>query len=298
MIRLEDILREMIEEKEDRCLRITRCEYDEPSTHRSGAIVRCGQGKIWEGLKEANVINVPEEVLSKLDDVYEYTKSNLKKLKNEASQDYEDPLIVSKYNKIFKFNDLSGKEIQVSIGYYNNPDDLGAGRMDTINDVMLINLAFFGDKENFLELGEHELVHAMDPKVRDVKLMGREFAKKGAAPDQMDKYLKSPWEFDAFTSTLINKLKKSRSKLADKSEFDDGMKQLLSALKNKSVEDIISDDELRRNAWFFSNKEWKEENWPNIAYEFQKEIERMKTWTSKPSLYKRFLQRYANVVLK
>jgi hypothetical protein len=252
--------------------------------------------KLIDILKEANIIKVPEEVLSQLEDVYNYTKSNIDKLKETAPEDYNSPLIIPRYNKYFKFNDLSGKEIQVSIGYYNNPTDLGAGRMNTIDDIMLINLAFFGDKEDFLELGEHELVHAMDPKLRDIELMGREYAKKGAEPDQMDKYLKSPWEFDAFTSYLINKLKRSRSRIDDKDYFDKNIKQLLSALKNKSVEEIINDDELLRNAWFFSNKEWKEENWSNVLYEFQKEMERMKAWASKPTLYKKFLQRYANVV--
>ena len=42
----------MIEEKDDRCLRIARRKYDKPSAYRSGAIVRCRQGKIWKGIKE------------------------------------------------------------------------------------------------------------------------------------------------------------------------------------------------------------------------------------------------------
>jgi len=52
MIKLSDILNEIIEEKEDRCLRIARRKYDKPSAYRSGAIVRCRQGKIWKDLKE------------------------------------------------------------------------------------------------------------------------------------------------------------------------------------------------------------------------------------------------------
>lgn len=52
MIKLVDILNEVIEEKDDRCLRIARRKYDKPSAYRSGAIVRCRQGKIWKGLKE------------------------------------------------------------------------------------------------------------------------------------------------------------------------------------------------------------------------------------------------------
>jgi hypothetical protein len=52
MIKLLDILNEILEEKDDRCLRIARRKFDKPSAYRSGAIVRCRKGKIWKGLKE------------------------------------------------------------------------------------------------------------------------------------------------------------------------------------------------------------------------------------------------------
>jgi len=65
MIKLGDILNEIIEEKDDRCLRIARRKYDKPSAYRSGAIVRCRQGKIWKGLKEED-----------LKDSISYTKPN------------------------------------------------------------------------------------------------------------------------------------------------------------------------------------------------------------------------------
>ena len=44
--------------------------------------------------------------------------------------------------------------------------------MDTINDILLINLTYFNtdDLEEFVDTIEHELVHAMDPKVRDQRL--------------------------------------------------------------------------------------------------------------------------------
>jgi hypothetical protein len=40
--------------KEDRCLRIARRKFDKSSAYRSGAIVRCRQGKIWKDLKETD----------------------------------------------------------------------------------------------------------------------------------------------------------------------------------------------------------------------------------------------------
>ena len=53
MIRLIDILREsLLEKKEDRCKRIADRKYDKPSAYKSGAIVRCRQGKIWKDIKE------------------------------------------------------------------------------------------------------------------------------------------------------------------------------------------------------------------------------------------------------
>jgi hypothetical protein len=56
MIKLVDILVEsVLEEKKDRCHRIADRRYDKPSAYKSGAIVRCRQGKIWKKLKEASL---------------------------------------------------------------------------------------------------------------------------------------------------------------------------------------------------------------------------------------------------
>lgn len=48
-------LQDLDEEKADRCLRIARRKYDKPSAYRSGAIVKCRQGKIWKGLNENDI---------------------------------------------------------------------------------------------------------------------------------------------------------------------------------------------------------------------------------------------------
>jgi hypothetical protein len=55
VVKLLDLLNQILSEerkKADRCLRIARRKYDKSSAYRSGAIVRCRQGKIWKGLKE------------------------------------------------------------------------------------------------------------------------------------------------------------------------------------------------------------------------------------------------------
>lgn len=38
--------------KRDRCLRIADRKFEKPSAYKSGAVVRCRQGKIWKGVKE------------------------------------------------------------------------------------------------------------------------------------------------------------------------------------------------------------------------------------------------------
>jgi hypothetical protein len=58
MIKLTDILLEMLEEKKaDRCKRIADRKYDKPSAYKSGAIVRCRKGNIWKGIKEEITTN-------------------------------------------------------------------------------------------------------------------------------------------------------------------------------------------------------------------------------------------------
>jgi 8-oxo-dGTP pyrophosphatase MutT (NUDIX family) len=58
------VIKEEKKKKADRCLRIARRKYDKPSAYRSGAIVRCRQGKIWKGLSESDVNDAPEDVKS------------------------------------------------------------------------------------------------------------------------------------------------------------------------------------------------------------------------------------------
>jgi len=271
-----------------------------------------------EILSESKIVKVPDPILNKLPSIYDYIKSNLEDISSKAPKDFDNPYIPSKFNKILKFKDLGGNDIEVSVGLYNNPKDPGAGRMDTRKDIMLINLAFFGDKEYFLELGEHELVHAMDPKVRDVQLLGREYAKKGAEPTgdrfvlsksnpnqkselqkNMEKYKKSPWEFDAFTAPLIKVLAKSYNKPEieqSKKDFKKSIFRLFYSIRTKSVNDIVNDKDLLKTAWFFSPRPWEDKNWDAVYRDFKDSLDMIKIWSTRPSLYKRFLQRVASEI--
>lgn len=64
MIKLRDILTELLSEKQaDRCTRIARRKFAKPSAYRSGAIVRCRQGKIWKDIKESEIDSLTEATL-------------------------------------------------------------------------------------------------------------------------------------------------------------------------------------------------------------------------------------------
>jgi len=52
----------LLEEKKkaDRCKRIADRKFNKPSAYKSGAVVRCRQGKIWKGLKEEKEQNIQD----------------------------------------------------------------------------------------------------------------------------------------------------------------------------------------------------------------------------------------------
>jgi hypothetical protein len=49
--------------KRDRCLRIADRKFDKPSAYKSGAVVRCRQGKIWKGISEEVIREKAKETL-------------------------------------------------------------------------------------------------------------------------------------------------------------------------------------------------------------------------------------------
>ena len=51
--------------KRDRCLRIADRKFEEPSAYKSGAVVRCRDGKIWKDLKEITNTVLEDEGLRK-----------------------------------------------------------------------------------------------------------------------------------------------------------------------------------------------------------------------------------------
>jgi len=99
VIKLIDILREVLEEKKkkkDRCARIADRRYDKPSAYKSGAIVRCRKGKIWKDIKEDQINELRQGLLG-------YLKQQLPNTPDYVIQDWI-------YKMIKNYDDVNTKE--------------------------------------------------------------------------------------------------------------------------------------------------------------------------------------------
>jgi hypothetical protein len=248
---------------------------------------------------QEKIVKVPQEALAKSKEIYDYIQQNLEKLKQKGKgKPYVDP----KFKNAIKLKDLRGNDVSVSIGVYDNKSDRSEALMDPNGNILSINLAHLSDYSTFEDHIEHELVHAMDPKVSDPRVLygdekGRGgIAKKGADPvddgDMYTKYIKSPWEFDAFTAPLINKVSAGLNKMGDqKKTYQQLLTKLFSDIRTKSLDDILQIEAYIPLAWIFTKRDWTEENWGAAWNDYATELSKMQRWATKPTLYKRFLKR-------
>jgi hypothetical protein len=74
---LDDLIRQVLSEekkKRDRCLRIADRKFDKPSAYKSGAVVRCRQGKIWKGIKEEELREIISNLLKEDESLHKWFK--------------------------------------------------------------------------------------------------------------------------------------------------------------------------------------------------------------------------------
>lgn len=75
--------------KDDRCTRIAKRKYDVwPSAYASGAVVKCRQGKIWKGLKEAEFVSMVEEEVAAVIDEKKKKKAGTESSKESSLRDW------------------------------------------------------------------------------------------------------------------------------------------------------------------------------------------------------------------
>lgn len=179
-----------------------------------------------EELIREGYIKVPQSEILKSGILLDMINSNMDKYKSKVNT-YSNPSL--EFKDFFKLKDVSGKDVMVSVGIYNDEGDIGLGRMDTVSNVLLINVSKW-EEGNPIQLSEfeemitHELVHSIDPLVRNVGVFSKYYQKKGSEPSgssfnisksigskseyerNYDKYRKSQHEYKAELTPLINVL--------------------------------------------------------------------------------------------
>lgn len=263
---------------------------------------------------EGKAIEVPDEEMDKVGELYRYVHSNLEDLKTKAPQDGNKPLILPKFKNYFTITPIGQNTIKVSAGLYNDPGDFAAGRgtkatddttakIDLTKKHIIINLASFesSDEQQFEELVRHELIHAIDPKTAKKSLytktaVGAEKNRKfnaNQAKNPTEKYTRmfqTPEEFTAEAGTVVGTVKKRLAKIDDpatKASYKRLITKLPQDLKNKEVDDVKQDPQYKETMpWLLAT---------NDDHTFDTRLKVMKSWMENPELSKKFLQMIARV---
>lgn len=233
------------------------------------------------------IIQVPEETLDKVEYLFDYIERNAEAIINHIEK--EDHYIFSRPIGKLPVTPLKGDPFYVTVVLLFEEGSSMGGAYSYENKMLLINLDSIESKEKFVEVVHHELVHAMDPKSYDQKMINRYPISTSRGPNSKSfiyKYLKAPEEFDAFSSQILRVLKKNLERHPEIPP-----KRLLTFLSN-----ILSKDP----AEVYSSKYedllplFNSKPTTNLMLnrkEFLIAMELFRNWRRKPTLYKQFLKR-------
>jgi hypothetical protein len=252
-----------------------------------------------EFLNEGN-IKVPRSEIDKAGVLLDLINSDIEKYKNNKTTLDNASIDFKNY---FKIKDENGEPNYISVGIYNDDKDVGAARMDVNNNNLLINVHSWDGMslENFEDIITHELVHSMDKLLKNSEVFNDYYSKKGAEPTgnkfnlskvknskseyskNYEKYRKSQHEYNAELTPLINKIKKIVKNDEYKIKL---MFWLIENAKNYNNEtDLYHDtkDYFTDGSGRMFNSQ--DDYWKFIYNMFAV----IKPWTTKPTLYKKFI---------
>lgn len=264
--------------------------------------------KLREGLLGEGVIEIPKEIVNKFGVLYDLIKSNIDEYKEKSlNKTIKNPIIA--FNNFFKLKDKANKPLSINVGFYNDPKDIGLGRMNTYTDTVLINLAKFDYDSKFFEyILYHELVHAMDPLVRDIHMFNKYMGKKGAEPSgnkfaliknkdasgnltyssekdkNTEKYMKSQHEYTAFLSNIASDVKRIFGNDKNKQEWLRWFIENIGKFKNynEMYDGVVKYLDKMKEVKLFNNEK-------DLIYFIHKLFD-AKKWVSDPKIYKKFIK--------
>jgi hypothetical protein len=241
------------------------------------------------------IIKIPSSVLDKSKELYDYINQNMNELITKSPDNSSNPYIA--LQDYFDFpNPYAKKSLEsyiiVDIGFYYNPNKTAIAAMSVKKMkggdylyTFIINLANIPEHYmDFRDTVEHELIHAIDPKV---KLQLNKNHPDEIIPSNFHDYISSPKEFDTFTTTIIRTIKSNLDTIEYRDEYVRLLLKLLFELKNKSVEELTG--KYRNLDFLFSRKQVS-------IIDFSDKLNQIKQWATNDALYKRFLQRLYNEI--
>jgi hypothetical protein len=256
-----------------------------------------------EQLLKESYIEPPKREIDKSGVLLDLIISNIDNYKKNETKYYNALIDFKNY---FKILDENGKPNYVSVGIYNDSDDRGAARMDTVNNNLLINVSKWDDENGmdltyFEDLITHELVHSMDKLVQDKNLYDAYFEKKGSeitgstfnlskVPNSKseyeknyEKYRNSQHEYNAELTPLITQIKKIVKNDEYKTKL---IFWVIEHVKNYSkASDLFY--ETKEHFGDGSNRMFNsEESYWRFIYNLFNVV---KPWTNRPTLYKKFI---------
>jgi hypothetical protein len=192
---------------------------------------------LLEVLRESKPITLDKSVVPQMEDVYDM----FKEFNNEETKKYlKNGGNSIKLERIRFNNPYDPKFKGVTVWLSSLADDNRKAEYSYVNNTITINSNSDAgrNKSTFMHVLYHELIHAVDPKLKNKKVRSSLYRKldikndRDKTTDEYTKYLKDPAEFDAWSSTFINKIKDGLELLpdTDKQKAKDALKVLINAL--------------------------------------------------------------------
>ena len=255
-----------------------------------------------ELLREGN-IEIPQSEINKAGILLDLIKSKID-IYRENTMTYYSPMV--DFKNYFKLLDKEGNPNYVSVGIYNDGNDFAPARMDVNKNTLLVNVNSWGDDvdiplDYFEDTITHELVHSMDPLLKNDDRYKNYYEKKGAEPTgskinlskspnskseydrNYNKYAKSQHEYTAELTPLINKIRRVVKGDGTK------IKWMFWVISNISKFNDVEDLFLRTEQYFKDGDNPLFKTTDDYWYYLFDIFNIIKPWTVKPTLYKKLI---------
>lgn len=267
---------------------------------------------LLESIKESKPIKLDKSVFPQIDKIFNIFKS----YNNEETKEYlkngGKPIKLdrikfdNRYN--FKFNGVT-----VWLHYKDNEDTLAT--YSSVNGTIGINInSDIGSKESiFKNALHHELIHAVDPKLNRKKVSNSYYEKqakkynKDVSSLDYTKYLKQPAEFDAWSSSYISDIENALEKLPeeDKKQLRSSLRIFINyllkssreytnlALTDNIINSIASEmsNSIGKDLYVINDLGFNGDEYPTGIF-----MGNLIHYLSKPSLFKKYVQRLATLL--